>query len=317
MKYNENLKELLEFENEKLKVGLTNIQSTIAQTVDLNNNSIEGFETIEKEFGELVRNSNDVTTKVNELNKELQNSKETVSSMATLVANITDFLGIIVNISNQTNLLALNATIEAARAGEAGKGFAVVANEVKELSKQTKQAAEDITRAVDDINNKSTEVTGAIENSSSLCENVNDVLASFSNRLTNTYESNNKSVKSVLESNDKVFMSLAKLDHVVWKVNTYLSILKEKETFKFVDSSNCRLGKWYNEGKGKQNFAHLSAYESLENPHSVVHNGTKHIFELLNDSTDTSNLMNAVKEMETGSDKVFSILDEMLKEKYP
>lgn len=50
----------------------------------------------------------------------------------------------ITEISEQTNLLALNATIEAARAGGAGKGFAVVANEIKELSKQTAIATQDI-----------------------------------------------------------------------------------------------------------------------------------------------------------------------------
>lgn len=47
-------------------------------------------------------------------------------------------------VASQTNLLALNATIEAARAGDAGKGFAVVANEVKELSKSTKQVNTEI-----------------------------------------------------------------------------------------------------------------------------------------------------------------------------
>jgi len=51
----------------------------------------------------------------------------------------------IATIATQVNTLAINAKIEAARAGARGRGFAVVAEAINELSRQTRDAANQIT----------------------------------------------------------------------------------------------------------------------------------------------------------------------------
>lgn len=54
-------------------------------------------------------------------------------------------------IQQRQNILALNASIEAARAGDAGRGFAVVAKEVGNLSVESRQLNEQISKTIDSI----------------------------------------------------------------------------------------------------------------------------------------------------------------------
>jgi twitching motility protein PilJ len=58
---------------------------------------------------------------------------------------------IINNIAERTHILALNASMHAASAGEAGKGFAVVANEVQKLAENAREATQQISGLVNNI----------------------------------------------------------------------------------------------------------------------------------------------------------------------
>lgn len=76
--------------------------------------------------------------------KEAEAANAMIEKLSESTRRIGNVTAVIQEISEQTNLLALNATIEAARAGESGKGFAVVAGEIKELSRKTREATEEI-----------------------------------------------------------------------------------------------------------------------------------------------------------------------------
>ncbi|MCU1344210.1 MAG: mcp2 2 [Acidimicrobiia bacterium] len=78
-------------------------------------------------------------------------SRGTIAALAASSSEIERTVGLISQVAAQTRLLALNATIEAARSGEAGRGFAVVAHEVKELSRQSADAATQINQWVGDV----------------------------------------------------------------------------------------------------------------------------------------------------------------------
>lgn len=311
------LVDVLKSENQQLKQGLVNIQTNLAESVAVNAENIQTFGQIEENCSRLSAESESIRSDTEEFSHAVSEMRELAEETDKQLLGIRRFVELIQEVAAQTNLLALNATIEAARAGEAGKGFAVVAGEVKSLSNQTQEAVTSIGDSIGQILANSKRVAERMRGLDERSEQIRDTVSEFSDRIHETNEKNVDATRRVTGANDRVFMSLAKLDHIIWKVNTYLSVIDREPAFEFVDCHNCRLGKWYYEGDGQSSFSAMPSFLRLEQPHARVHEATRRVFALLESelASDDGTLADALYEMERGSDGVFEYLDRILAEK--
>jgi methyl-accepting chemotaxis protein len=101
---------------------------------------------------------------------------------------LSPLVDLIKEIAKQTNVIAINAAIEATRAGTAGRTFAVVATEIQRLSRQTTQAAFNISETIEKATRQAavelgTKETGARLNIENLITSLNAVEGRFSENM--------------------------------------------------------------------------------------------------------------------------------------
>ncbi len=238
---------------------------------------------------------------------------------------VMEALRIISDIADQTSLLALNASIEAARAGEQGRGFAVVADEVKALSERTKSATKEISGTLRSFHEGVAEMTVQSRSASEATGPIGAQVAEFHARFTEFANASETTIKRLAYAKDRSFGSLVKVDHMIFKQNGYCAINKTGDTEESraveVDHVGCRLGRWYYEGIGKEQFSHTAAYRKLEPPHAEVHSAIQKAVNISKgdwsrDEAASAAMVAALESGEQASREVVEWIDQMVEEKH-